>query len=167
MFDVWCYILLLLYYIILLLYIILYIHILLYIILYLILYSPLHPFPIYLPFFSPFQSSSSILPSSPNLPLPSIFLPFLSFPLIYSFYTCRSLLTVIYIPDSFQSSHLIHLPFLSSPLLFYLPNIPFLSSSPHSKYTCRCLLLDTYISSSSRHSDPACFIGWECRVVQF
>ena len=56
-----------------------------------------------------------------------------------------------------QSISFLFLPFQSSPYPL------FLLSHPHSKYTCRCLLLGTYISSSDplplsifhRDSDPA------------
>ena len=92
---------------------------LLYIILYLILYSSL----------------SSVLFFLSQYPSPaSSFYFHLLFLFQYSFYTCRYLHILIYI-QSFQSSHLIHNPFflLSSS---FLPQY----SSPHSKYTCRCLL---------------------------
>ena len=106
--------------------IILYIIILLYIlyILYLILYSSLLLF--FFLLFSPLPHSL------PNLP---------------------SLLPII-----FSSSLL----FLSYPLPSY-PNL-----SINSFYTCRHLGILIYIPSiSHQQSDPACFIGWECRVVQF
>ena len=73
--------------------------------------------------------------------------------------------------------------FCSSPNHLNLPFLPIPILS-HTKYTCRHFLTVIYIiiqesfpSSSpniqifpishSRISDPACFIGWECRVVQF
>ena len=130
-------------YCIILLYII---HILLYIIYYIIISHTI-------------LSSSSDLSSSSSIPI-FLFLflsSLLSFPSSNSFYTCRHLDILIYIP--FRS-------IFSSVLLFYsIPPPPFpsiyLLFYSHSFYTCRCLLLDTYISDSSPYpkTDPACFIG--------
>ena len=63
--------------------------------------------------------------------------------------------------------HIILLYLIYTLLPFLSPSSPLPLQSSHSKYTCRCLLLDTYISSSDplplsifhRDSDPACFIG--------
>ena len=84
----------------------------------------------------------------------------------------------------FQSSSLFSFPLPSTSLLLHLP-------FSHSKYTCRVLPNLIYILSLSKYLtphvlsewmvevcrfdeyrvrlcfDPACFIGWECRVVQF
>ena len=109
------YILYIIYYIIIIYYILLYYYIL-------ILFFPL------LPLYS-FPPSSLLL------------LFFRSIPPSHSFYTCRYLHTLTYIPFYHPLPHLPFLPFLfpSIPfllnLLFLLPNIP--SSHPHSFYTCR------------------------------
>ena len=134
-------------------YIILYI-ILLYIyiyILYLILYSSFYSS-------SPFQSIS--FPSSLSSLIPSSLL-FLS-PFLNPFLPSNTLLPPLPFPPLLFPS------FSFSLILFLYPS--HLSSFPsHSKYTCRCLLLDTYISDSSPNQefDPAQIIGGECRVVQF
>ena len=121
------------------LYIILYYY---YILLCLILYSS---------FYSSFLSSSlpflfPILPYLSSVLLSSSFPLFSSSPLIYS-----------------SSSS----PSLPSPPFHPTHPLPNPDLSVNSKYTCRCLDILIYIPIPILTSDPACFIGWECRVVQF
>ena len=131
-----------------------------YIIIYLILYSSL-----LLILYS--SSSSSQSSSSSNILLSSP-LSFSSSSPSHSKYTCRVFHILIYIH---LPSSVLFFPILYSSDLFLLsssshPN--HLSSScptlPHSFYTCRHLDILIYIPGQF---DPACFIGVECRVVQF
>ena len=98
---------------------------------------------------------SHLLRYSPNPPL---FFSFPPNPLIYLPHLIHSF------PHSVLSFQILN---LSSSSHSFLPfSFPYNLSS-HSFYTCRHLLLDTYISSSDplplsifhRDSDPACFIG--------
>ena len=111
-----------------------------------------------------FLSHHPSLPSHPSLPFLSS-LPILIYLSIQSIRVGIWISLFIYSSDLSSVLFSSSLPFLL--LLFFPLLLLFLphphsssqSSSSHSKYTCRCLLLDTYISSSSRQSDPACFIG--------
>ena len=108
--------------------IILYIYYYTIIILYYILYYIL-----YIYYILSYTILSFSFPPLPSLPLYS---PFLS----SSIFFLSNLLPICSSPSS-------SLFFPSLPYLIYNP----LFSPSHSFYTCRCLLLDTYISSSSNH----------------
>ena len=99
--------------------------------------------------------------SSPSLPSPS------PIPFLFSSPHPLPLLLILYLLPIFLSHPLPS--FSSLPPLLLFP-ILLSSSSQYSSYTCRDLHLVIYIPDSSsfnQYSDPACFIGWECRVVQF
>ena len=118
------------------------------VILYIISYTILLLFFCSLPLFSSFPIYHLLFYSSL---LPSIFCSILLLPF------------PIYLPFFLTSS----LPIFPSPLLF-LSSFTILCSSILSFILYVSVLTYTYLcSTSSQHFDPACFIGWECRVVQF
>ena len=142
--------------------------------------SPLPLLLIYLPFLPPLpfkysrntcrylhiliyiqSSQSSSPPFLPIYPHPILLSPI---PSSHSLNTCRHLLMFIYIAITpILSSDLSPLP---SPLLFSFHSLPLFQSS-FKVYVSAFIVGYLYLPSQSQISDPACFIGGECRVVQF
>ena len=171
-----------LYYILLLLLLLLYIiHTLLYYyILYLILYSSFLSltrsiflsFPLPHLFFFPFPSPPLLLIYSlplPILPNPSSLLSSSTLPFLYLL--SSSLIPIILFPIISSSLSIYH---SSSPIFHSIsssvlsfPLLPFLPSSSFKVYVSAFGSTYLYSRLIQEYSDPACFIGGECRVVQF